>query len=158
MLQDKLKQYLKKAERMYYRLILLVGEADSGKTCILQDIANELGIPVINVNLELSSRLLELTPDQRVLQFQKLLEEITGTNHQALILDNIEIFFDKTLKQDPLRILQKLSRNCLVVTALNGLVEGKKLIYAQLGHPEYQVYNLENTLIVEIKDKRINNT
>jgi len=158
LIQDKIKQSLKTAEGMYYRLILLVGEADSGKTCILQDVANEFGIPVINVNLELSSRLLELTPKQRVLQLQKLLDEITGTSHQVLILDNIEILFDKTLKQDPLRILQKLSRNRSVVAAWNGLVEGKKLIYAQSDHPEYQVYNLDNTLIVEIKDKGINNT
>jgi archaellum biogenesis ATPase FlaH len=155
---DNLKQSLKTAEGMYHRLILLVGEAGSGKTCVLQDVANEFGTPVVNVNLELSSRLIELTPKQRILQLQKLLDEITGTSHQVLILDNIEILFDKTLKQDPLRLLQKLSRNRSVVASWNGSVEGKKLIYAQSDHPEYQIYDLDSTLIVEIGDTPINDT
>ncbi len=150
LIRDQIKQSLKTAEGMYYRLILLVGEAGSGKTRVLQDVANELEVPVVNLNLELSSRFLELTSKQRVLHLQKFLGEITETSHHLLILDSLEILFDTTLLQDPLKLLQKLSRNRLVVASWNGSIEGKKLIYAQVYHPEYKTYDFENTLILEM--------
>jgi MoxR-like ATPase len=61
LIQDKIKRSLQAAEGLYYRLVLLVGETGSGKTGILRDVANGLGTEVININLALSSELLELT-------------------------------------------------------------------------------------------------
>jgi hypothetical protein len=37
-----------------------------------------------------------------------------------VLLDNIELLFDVHLKQDPLRLLQGLSRNKTVVATWNG--------------------------------------
>lgn len=59
-IQDKVKQSLQAAEGLYHRLVLLVGEAGSGKTLVLRDVAEELGVPVININWKLSAQLLEL--------------------------------------------------------------------------------------------------
>ena len=60
-IQDKIKRSLQAAKGLYHRLVLLVGETGSGKTAVLRDVAEELGVPVININLELSAQLLELT-------------------------------------------------------------------------------------------------
>jgi hypothetical protein len=68
-----------------------------------------------------------------------------------VVLDNIEILFDKDLKQDPLRLLQGISRNRSVVASWNGTVSGSKLLYAEAGHPEYRSYDLEDTLIVSTR-------
>ena len=62
--------------------------------------------------------------------------------------DNLEILFDKDLKQDPLRLLQSLSRNRSVVASWNGKKLKGKLTYAELDHPEYRGYDLDDTLIV----------
>lgn len=51
LIQDKIKRFIKAAEGLYYRLVLLVGETGSGKTGILRDVAEELGAEVININL-----------------------------------------------------------------------------------------------------------
>jgi len=147
-IQDKVKRSLQAAEGLYHRLILLVGEVGSGKTPVLQDVAEELGVPVININWELSAQLLELTAMQRTLRLPGLLNHIADTGNSAVVLDNLEILFDKELKQDPLRLLQGISRNHSVIASWNGTVKGKRLIYAETGHPEYRSYDQIDTLIV----------
>jgi hypothetical protein len=153
--QEKIKLYLQAAEGLYHRLVLLVGASGSGKTGVLREVAADLGTEVININLELSAELLELTAKQRALRLPGILAQITGKAHSTMVLDNIEILFDKDLKQDPLRLLQVISRNRSVVTSWNGTVSGSKLLYAEAGHPEYRSYDLDNTLIVSMEETAI---
>lgn len=151
-IQKKVTQFLKAAEGRYCRLVLLVGENGSGKTAVLRDVADELGIQVINVNLELSRKLLELTAKQRTLHLPRLLNEIAEKGDSTLMLDNLEILFDKELKQDPLRLLQGISRNHSVVASWNGKATGKKLTYATADHTEYLKYDQVDALIVGMDD------
>ena len=113
------------ASSLYHRLVLLVGPSGSGKTAILREVALQAGYPYINVNLELSRRLLDLTGHQRTLKVPSLLAEIVGTtDNPVIVLDNLEILFDLYLKQNPLGCLQGLSRNRTVVAAWTGTVSG----------------------------------
>lgn len=146
-IEEKVKQSLEAADYRYYRLVLLVGATGSGKTTILRNIADELDVPVINVNLELSSKLIELTAKQRTLSLPKLLDEIAERSNSTLVLDNLEIIFDKELKQDPLRLLQGVSRNRLVLASWNGTAAGKKLAYATPDHPEYLNYDHDSLIV-----------
>ena len=139
---------LNEVESLYYRLIFLVGETESGKTTTLQHVSKQLGLQPININLVLSEQLLELTSKQRTLQLPKLLEDLVNDLGQTVILDNIEILFDVVLQQDPLRLLQRISRNRTIVVAWNGCISNNKLIYAEPGHPEYQNYTAMDFLIV----------
>jgi len=77
-IHDKIKRSLQAAEGLYHRLVLLVGQTGSGKTGILRDLADEFGTSVINVNLALSSELLELTAKQRSLWLPEILDQITA--------------------------------------------------------------------------------
>jgi adenylate kinase family enzyme len=153
-IKESVKQSLKATQSLYYRLVLLVGEPGSGKTAVLRDIADELDFPIININLEISSKLLELTSKQRAIHLPKLLIEITETDNSTLILDNLEILFDKEMKQDPLRLLQGISRNHSVVASWNGKATGRKLTYATADHPEYRKYDQVDALIVEIDGEK----
>jgi predicted AAA+ superfamily ATPase len=149
-LQDKIKRSLQATEGLYHRLVLLVGQSGSGKTGILCSVANELGTEVININLALSAELLELTAKQRALRLPEIFGRIVEKAKSPVLLDNLEILFDKDLKQDPLRLLQGISRNCLVLASWNGTVTGSKLMYAESGHPEYRNYDLADTLVVSM--------
>ena len=93
---------------MYHRLVLVVASLKAGKTAALREVAQQTGYNYINVNLELSRCMLELTQRQRQLQVSLLLRDIIRTAHdQAVLLDNLEILFDVSLKLDPLRCLQQ---------------------------------------------------
>jgi hypothetical protein len=137
------------AMHMYHRLVLVVASLGAGKTAALQEVAQQTGYNYINVNLELSRCMLELTQRQRQLQASRLLRVIIRTAHdQAVLLDNLEILFDVSLKLDPLRCLQDVARDRTVVAAWSGTVTAGHLTYATPDHPEYRRYALEDLVIV----------
>ena len=142
------------AEGLYHRLVLLVGANGSGKTGVLRDVAEEFDTSVINVNLSLSSKLLELTAKQRSLQLPEILGQIIHNAESPVVLDNLEILFDKDLKQDPLRLLQGLSRNRAVVASWNGTMNAGRLRYAEPEHPEYRSYDTVDAVMVEMQENR----
>ena len=139
---------IKQAAELYHRLMLVTAPAGAGKTTALQDVRDRTGAPLVNVNLELSLRMLDLTERQRALQLPRLLREIIGNGvDEMILLDNIEIIFDVALKQDPLRLLQGLSRNKTMVAAWNGSIVDDSLTYAAPAHPEYRRYPIRDFLV-----------
>lgn len=133
------------AVELYHRLIMLVAPAGAGKTAALKDVHDRTCAPLINVNLELSRRMLDLTKRQRILWVQRLMGEILSEAAADMVLfDNIEILFDNDLQQDPLRLLQGLSRNRLIVAAWSGEYLNRSLMYAEPKHREYRRYSGED--------------
>lgn len=138
------------AKELFHRLVLVVGETGSGKTTVLRAVAQDLSVNVINMNLAVSAILLDLTAKQRILRLPQILEQIAGRGSSPVLLDNLEILFDRHLQQDPLRLLQHISRNRTVVAAWGGSVSGEKLLYAELGHDEYRSYEASEALVVTL--------
>ncbi|RWH37410.1 MAG: BREX-3 system P-loop-containing protein BrxF [Mesorhizobium sp.] len=149
-IQNRIKQSLGQAKNLYHRLVLLVGGSGAGKTAALRAVAGELGTDVINVNLALSAKLIELTERQRTLHLSALFGGVVEESETVALLDNIEILFDHSLRQDPLRLLQSVSRNRCVVASWSGAAIGSKLTYAESGHPEYRSYEAADALIVNM--------
>ena len=147
-LSDQIMRKVKQTAELYNRLLLVVGPTGAGKTTALQDVRDRIGASLVNVNLELSRRMLELTERQRALQLPRLLRTIvSGGDDETILLDNIEVIFDVALKQDPLRLLQGLSRNKTVVAAWNGAIVEDSLTYAAPHHPEYRRYPVCDFLV-----------
>jgi hypothetical protein len=96
---------------LYHRLVLVVAPSGAGKTAALREIAAQTNGHYINVNLELSRRLLDLPQRQWPIQAPRLLEDIVqGDREQVILLDNVELLFDVALQLHPLRCLQTLAR------------------------------------------------
>ncbi len=109
-LADQIVRSIEQAAEMYHRLVILAGPAGSGETAALRDVHQRRGSTLVNVNLELSRRLLDLTARQPALRSPRLLSELVNTSESdAILLDNFELLFAVSLKQDPLRLLQGLS-------------------------------------------------
>ena len=147
-LADQIIRKAKHAAELYHRLMLVIAPAGAGKTTALQDVRDRTGAPLANVNLELSRQMLDLTERQRALQLQRLLGDLVSKSEgEMVLLDNIEVIFDVGLKQDPLRLLQGLSRNKTVVAAWNGSIVEDSLTYATPDHPEYRRYPMRDFLV-----------
>lgn len=147
-LADRVIKRIGQAAELYHRLVVLVAPAGSGKTAALQDVHERTAAPLVNVNLELSRRMPDLTERQRALQLPRLLAEIVGASAaDVVLLDNVEVLFDVSLKQDPLRLLQGLSRNKTVVAAWNGSIVDGHMTYAVPDHPEYRRYPIRDFLV-----------
>lgn len=149
LLSDQICDRLLHAEGLYHRLVLVVGREGTGKTSALRAVGERVNAALVNVNLELSRRLLDLTERQRPLRVQRLLDEIVAEHESdVVLLDNIEILFDVALRQDPLRLLQGVSRNRKVAAAWNGSIEDRHIHYAAPGHPDYRRHPVDSILAV----------
>lgn len=147
-LADQVMRKIDQAAELYHRLIVVVAPAGAGKTTALQEVQERTGAPLINVNLGLSRRMLDLTERQRVLLLPRLLGEIVNeAEGDRILFDNTEMLFNVSLRQDPLRLLQGLSRNKTVVASWNGSVKSGHITYAVPDHPEYRRYPIRDLLI-----------
>lgn len=148
-LVQQLRGRLQGVSALYNRLILVVGTAGGGKTDALRRFAELESCPRIDLGTKLSPLLLDLTERQRILQLPKLLEEIVSNdNGQLVTLDNTEVLFTVSLQQDPLRLLQGLSRNRTIVASWFGQIDGQDLTHAVPNHPEFRRYPIHDLMIV----------
>ena len=147
----KLLDAIQQAASQYFRLVILVGAPVSGKTTALQSVAQKIGCQLVNVNLELSKRLLELTRTQRSRQVERLLKEvIAAAPGDVVLLDNLEILFDTGLEVEPLRLLQVSSRNRTIVASWNGSFQAGTLTYAEPGHPEFIQFKQTEAVVISV--------
>jgi len=147
-------QAIDQAASQYHRLVILAGAPASGKTTALQDVAKNLGCQLLNVNLELSKKLLELTRTQRSRQVERLLKEVVASvPGNVVLLDNLEILFDTALELQPLQLLQVLDRNRTIVASWSGCFQSGTLIYAEPGHPEFMQSNQPEAVVVTVGNR-----
>jgi hypothetical protein len=151
---NQIRQRLSGIADIYNRLVLLVGPSGSGKTAVLRALAESEKLPVLNVGADISRQLLDLTERQRVLQLPKLLEEaVSALPGDLTLMDNTEVLFNPLLKQDPLRLLQGLSRDRTIVVSWLGEVDKGRLMYAAPEHPEFRRYPSADLLFVCLKGR-----
>lgn len=148
-LSERIRLKIREAAELYHRLILVVGPPRSGKTIALQELAADDGRPLLNVNLNLSRVLLELSHRQRAVQVPRRLADLADSaSSDIVLLDNIELLFSTELAQDPIRLLQGLSRNRTIVATWPGAFDGTYLTYAEPGHPEARRYTRPEAIVV----------
>ena len=149
---EKLAQLVDEVGALHSKLILLIGQPGSGKTALLVELANQRAMKVMNVGATAGSRLSAIPQRQRALQTNVIMRELAEeyANGDLLLLDNIELLFDQTLKLDPLDLLKRHAHSRRVVAAWSGELVDGRLSYAQMGHPEYQDYGLDGLVPFEI--------
>lgn len=148
---DHLHHHLPTLPQQYYRLLLIAGRHGTGKTRLLKELSRQQNLPYLNLNLHLSQHLLDLTTKERPLRVRRILAQIIdGYLEPTLIVDNIELLFDPSLQQEPLALLQELSRNKSLIIAWGGGYDEKNqvLTYAEPGHPEYRRYERPEVIVV----------
>lgn len=135
----------------YYRLLLITGPHRTGKTRLLKELSRQQNLPYLNLNLHLSQRLLDLTTKERPLRVRRILAQIIDSHPESVLaVDNIELLFEPSLQQEPLALLQELSRNKSLIVAWGGSYDEQRrvLTYAEPGHPEYRRYERPDVVVV----------
>lgn len=121
-------------EARWYKLLFIVGFA----TAEDKKIANALAVPYVNVSLLVSEKLQELPKANYPLKVGEVLSDhLSSYSVPILWLGNIEILFDKQLKQHPVRLLEQLSKRFNLIVSWPGEYKENTLIYATPEHPEY---------------------
>lgn len=151
-LASQIEAQVTEAAKLYHRLVLVAGINAEGKSAAFAKLAPAHGWSHINVSLTLAARLLELAQRHRAVRCPLLTREITdGAGGDVVMLDHIELLFSPDLAQDPLRLLQGLSRNRIIIASWPGpLVEGS-LQYAEPGHSEYKHYRDTDAILLDAR-------
>lgn len=142
---DRLERLVEEIAALHSKLVLLIGAPGSGKTALLQVLAKNRGATPLNIGSALGNRLAAIPQKQRPLQTNPILRELADQHAvgDLLLLDNIELLFDRTLQLDPLDLLKRHAHARRVVAVWPGESRDGRLIYAEMGHPEHQDYGLE---------------
>lgn len=106
---EQLGQRVNEVGALQTKLVLLIGRPGSGKSALIGALAKQQGIRVMNVGSALDRQLAAMSQRQRALQanvvLRDLADEHAGGN--LLLLDNLELLFDRSLKLDPLGLLKR---------------------------------------------------
>jgi len=142
---DRLERLVEEIAALHSKLVLLIGAPGSGKTALLQALGKNRGATPLHIGSALGSRLAATPQKQRPLQTNTILRDLADQHAlgDLLLLDNIELLFDRTLQLDPLDLLKRHAHARRVVAVWPGELRDGRLIYAEMGHPEHQDYGLE---------------
>ena len=140
----------------YYKLSIISGGTRSGKTRLLKQIAIQLDLPIINLSLLLSQRLLSQNRRQRALNAEDVATEIIDENYKSgLCLDDTELLFDSTLHLNPLVFFQDISRNRLIVATWNGIISDGELCFGHTGHPDFFRQPVNGYPVVSVAEDKL---
>ena len=145
---EKLEELINDVGALHSKLILLVGSDYSIKAAVLKRLEKSRNIEPLNIGIELGSRLSVLPQRERGIQAPTVLRVLADQYAYSgiLLVKNIELLFDRTLKLDPLDMLKRNAHSHCIVAIWPGDVRNDRLTYAEMGHPEYQDYSLEGLL------------
>lgn len=146
---DRLELLTEEIHSLQSKLILLVG--GSGKTQLLRALADRLNTSPFNLGAELGHRLATTPVSERGFSTNELLRDITGNarGDAPLLLDNLEVLFEPSLKINPLDLIKRLAHSRRVVAVWPGEMRDDRLVYASMGHSEYREYSRDGVVVFE---------
>ena len=119
---EQLEQRINEVGALQTKLVLLIGRPGSGKSALVSALAKQHGIRVMNVGAELGRQLAAMSQRQRALQANVVLRELADEHAEG---------------------------NLLLLDNLELLFD--RLVYAEMGHLEYQDYGLDGLVPFEIE-------
>lgn len=150
-----LRQSIEQAPNYHSQLIIVVGESASQ---LLEHAASADDFLVINLSLELSEKLIDIPRQDRSKSASTIFSGLIDEKQtRVLLLNHIEVLFDRTLSIDPLRLLQSSAKNLTLVIAWPGDKSASSLNYATPSHTEYRSYKASEfgeTIFVDAGKKR----
>ena len=142
---DKLDGLVDEIYTLNSKLILLIGPSQSGKTKLLRQLAERRKACVLTAGATLGRKLLTVPSTERRLLAPSLLKQLANefVIEGLLLLDNLELLFDRTLQLSPLDLLKRCASAHRVVAVWPGELHEGRLSYAKIGHSEHQDYGIE---------------
>jgi hypothetical protein len=148
--QETLDGTIRHAASARHRLVLVVGEAGSGKSAFLQSIAAAHAMQFLSLGEPLGIRLLETSPRTRPLIIEDAVRQLIDGTRAGVCMDGTDILFNPALRCDPLRLACSISQNTFVAYSLTGRIEGKRFVRGYPDHPEFYSEELPSVPIITL--------
>lgn len=149
---EKLDRLVEDISGLNSKLVILIGPPRSGKSDFLGQLATRRQARVLNVGAALGRELLTVPSTRRHLHAADLLKELADrfSSRGLLLVDNIELLFDRTLQLSPLDLLKRHAHARRVIAVWPGDLRDDRLSYATTEHPEHQDYGINGLVPFKI--------
>jgi hypothetical protein len=137
---EKLDRLVEDMSGLNSKLILLIGPPRSGKSNLLEQLAERRQARVLSVSGALGRALLTVPSTRRHLHAADMLKDLADrfVSQGILLLDNIELLFDRALYLSPLDLLRRHAHARRVIAVWPGELREDRLSYATTEHPEHR--------------------
>ncbi|MBO6522092.1 MAG: BREX-3 system P-loop-containing protein BrxF [Rhodospirillales bacterium] len=141
---DKLNHLVEDISGLNSKLVLLIGPPRSGKSNLLQQLSVIRHVRILNIGAVLGRQLLAVPGTRRHLHVADVVKDLADdfASHELLLMDNLELLFDRSLRLSPLDLLRHHAHSRRVIAVWPGEFENDRLSYAATGHPEHQDYGI----------------
>ncbi|MBL9185852.1 MAG: BREX-3 system P-loop-containing protein BrxF [Opitutaceae bacterium] len=147
---EKIDETIRHARSGRHRLVLVIGDAGSGKSAFLQSIAAARAMQFLSLGEPLGIRLLETSPRTRPLVIEDTVRQFIDGTRAGVCIDGTDILFNPALRCDPLRLACSISQNTFVAFTLTGRIEGKRFVHGYPDHPEFYSEEVPSVPIITL--------
>lgn len=145
-----------------HKLVILIGSFGSGKTAMLNQILQQENAVYLDLNLELTDRLLGNgdKPAEPISNYNdgvtvhRLIDELCdekAPNGETLIVDNVEILFSPELgKINPIDTFKRVSRQRPIILSLPVHRQGNSVVYSTPDNLDYSAMALEEYVVIDL--------
>lgn len=146
-LLEKIENSISLVAERYYKQIFVYDYSD-GKS--VKKFAKTHSLPYINVNIEISQLLKDVSVDRRSFRITEVFHHLIDKYPESVIcLDYYELLFDSSLAIDPMILIKNNSRYKTLIISWRGKIIGDALIHAEPGHPEYKKFIVQDAIIIK---------
>jgi predicted ribonuclease YlaK len=141
-----------------HKVVLLLGEFGAGKTALMKRLAPEAGATYVNLNLQLTERLLSVPRSQYDdgVTVPRLVDELCdelSPDGRPLFIDNVELLFSPEVGRiNPVDTFKKVARQRPILLALPARRHGGAVEYSVLGRKDHMSMPLEECIAIDIAE------
>lgn len=137
------------SEYQSYRLIIV----SIPKSFDFSFFGNEIyNVEFINLSRILAYKMIGLSQKERVKKVESLIECITEQCDSMIFLKKIDILFEPSLDNDPMRLLKGIAKSKTVVAIWPGEITETSVVYSKPGKPDYKTYPLKELNDIQVID------
>ena len=156
-MRDRLIEAMKIVAGDRHKLIVVLGDFGSGKTALLKDVCQAVGGVYLNVNLEVSERLLAMPPDAYTdgMTPSEIIDDLCdqlSPDRRPIFADNVELLLSSEVGGlNIVDTFKRAARQRPVVLALPARLQGGYAEYSTLGRPDHMLMAVDEYIVLEMK-------
>ena len=97
-----------------------------------------------SINIELAKELEALRPKRRTMQLEACFNRVLGGLPDNVVIQDFDVIFNPAYKVDVLKMLVAACKRKPFSVIWPGKYEDGKLFYAEVGYPDYKVFDINN--------------
>ncbi|TCN74254.1 hypothetical protein EDB60_101127 [Vibrio crassostreae] len=138
------------AEYRSFKLVLVIIPKELYREIEAEILNNP--IRLVNLSKELARKLVSLSIRDRVRRLEGEVERVANDCGSSAWLTKLDVLFEPTLENDPMRLLKSIAKSQAVVAIWPGEITETSVVYSKPGKPDYKTYPLKELNDIQVID------